>query len=157
MSTLDQIASIQISLASSGLSQVGFGVPLILGYTPTWIERSRTYTDIDGVAADFATTAVEYRAALVLFGQNPRPEKVVIGRGSNKPTQRYRVYVSSVANSKRYAVSVNGTEYAITSDGTATNDEIVAALEAAIDPACSGRGYRVCGRRGRIAVSGDRR
>ena len=140
MSTLDQVANIQISLASSGLTQVGFGVPLILGYTPTWVERSRTYTDIDGVTADFATTAVEYRAALVLFGQNPRPEKVVIGRGSNKPTQRYRVYVSSVVNSKRYAVSVNGTEYAITSDGTATNDEIVAALEAAIDPACTAGG-----------------
>ena len=75
---LEQIVSIAISLQSSGLSQQGFGTPLILGYTPTWVERARTYSDIDGMGADFATTTPEYRAAAVLFSQNPRPEQLLI-------------------------------------------------------------------------------
>jgi len=137
---LEQIVSIAISLQSSGLSQAGFGTPLILGYTPTWVERTRTYSDIDGVGADFATTAPEYKAAAVLFSQNPRPDQVVIGRGANKPTQRYKISVVTVANSKAYPVSVNGTVYTSTSDPTATNDEIATGIQAAIAAACTAAG-----------------
>ena len=137
---LEQIVSIAISLQSSGLSQQGFGTPLILGYTPTWVERTRTYSDIDGVSADFATTAPEYRAAAVLFSQPIRPDQVVIGRGTNKPTQRYKISVTTVASSKAYSVSVNGTAYTFTSDPTATNDEIATGIQAAIAAACTAAG-----------------
>lgn len=137
---LEQIVSIAISLQSSGLSQQGFGTPLILGYTPTWVERARTYSDIDGVGADFATTTPEYRAAAVLFSQNPRPEQLVIGRGANKPTQRYKISVATVANNRAYSVSVNSTAYTFTSDPTATNDEIAAGIQAAIAAACTAAG-----------------
>jgi len=48
---LSDIANVAISLQTGGLTQQGFGTGLILGYSMTgWVERSRTYTSITGVA-----------------------------------------------------------------------------------------------------------
>ena len=139
---LSDIANVSISLQTGGLTQQGFGTGLILGYSMTgWVERSRTYSSITGVAADFATTTPEYKAASAYFAQSPRPEQLVIGRGALKPTMIFKLTVASVLNSQKYSVVLAGAQYDITSDGTATNDEIITALQAALAAPATAAGF----------------
>lgn len=139
---LSDIANVQISLQTGGLTQQGFGTGLILGYSMTgWTERSRTYSSITGVAADFATTTPEYKAANAYFSQSPRPEQLVIGRGALKPTMVFKLTVASVLDSQKYAAVFNGTEYEVTSDATATNDEIITLLQAALAAPATAAGF----------------
>lgn len=131
---LRDIVSIAISTESVKVLQAGFGIPLILSPNVAWAERTRTYTDLAGMSTDgFSTTGPEYLMASALFAQDPRPEKVVVGRLANKPTQRYTVTVKTVENSKKYQLRVRGNTAEFTADATATNDEIVAGLMAAVN------------------------
>jgi hypothetical protein len=50
------------------------------------IEREREYYTIAEVAADFGTSAPEYLAALLWFGQNPQPTNLFIGRWAQAAT-----------------------------------------------------------------------
>jgi len=139
---LSDIANVTIRLETGGISQVGFGTAMILGYSMTgWTERSRTYTSIQGVATDFAATTPEYKAANAYFAQTPHPEKLVIGRGTLKPTMIFKVTVGQVLNSQKYSVNLNGTQFDYTSDGTATNDEIILGLQTAVTAAATAAGF----------------
>lgn len=139
---LSDIANVPISLQTGGLSQTGFGTGMILGYSMTgWVERSRTYSSIAGVAADFAETTPEKKAANAYFAQIPHPEQLIIGRGTLKPSMVFKLTVASVLNSQKYSVNLNGTQFDYTSDGTATNDEIILGLQTAITAAATAAGF----------------
>ena len=139
---LSDIANVTIRLETGGISQVGFGTAMILGYSMSgWTERTRTYSSMTGVAADFATTTPEYKAANAYFAQQPHPEQLVIGRGTLKPTMAFKVTVAAVNNSQKYSVNLNGTQFDYTSDGTATNDEIILGLQTAITAAATAAGF----------------
>lgn len=75
---------VQVTINLSPLAAAGrsFGVLLIAGDSNviSGAERLRTYENIDGVAADFGTTAPEYLAAVLYFGQTPSPAVLMIGR-----------------------------------------------------------------------------
>ncbi len=133
--SLSDIVSITISANSPGVTQAGFGKPLILSANAAWVERTRTYTDLAGVLVDFAATTPEYLGAAVIFAQSPCPEAIMIGKCTLKPTQVFTIGVTTVENNKAYNVYVNGTLVTYTSDGSATNDEIATGLALAIDGA----------------------
>lgn len=132
MGTLSDVVQVAITSVASKVTQAGFGTPLILSYSAAWPERVREYSELTAVALDFATTTPEYKQASAVFSQNPRPPKLLIGRGALKPTQRYAL-TPVVLNSYTYRVKVNGTEVSFTSDASATATEIIAGLKAAID------------------------
>lgn len=132
MAMLSDIVSVLITSVASKVTQAGFGVPMILSYTAAWVERVREYTSLTAVQADFATTTAEYKQASKVFGQSPRPPKLLIGRCALKPTLRFAVTPIAL-NSYTYRMKVNGTEVSFTSDGTATLTEIIVGLKAAID------------------------
>lgn len=145
MSNLSDHVSLQIQADSSGVARASFGVPLILSHSAAWVERVRYYTDLPSVGLDFATTSPEYLSANAIFAQNPHPDRIAIGRAANKPTQVYILGVNSVLNLQPYAVNVAGqgvtaTATTFTTDGTATNDEIVAGIVAALN-AVVGKNY----------------
>jgi hypothetical protein len=131
--SLQDIVTIFITTENLGVTQAGFGVPLILSADADFAERIRFYEDITAVEDDFATTTATYKAAQAIFSQNPKPEKIAIGRLANKPTTKFTVSVKTVRNSYKYRVRFGSTTYEFTSDANAANDEIVAGLEAAID------------------------
>lgn len=131
---ISDIVDIQITTAAAGPSQKGFGVPLILGYSQRFAERTRTYSSTAEMTADgFLTTDPEYLAAAALEAQNPKVEKWLVGRGNNRPTYGWRITISQTLNSQIYSVKVNGQTASFTSDATATVDEIRTGLKAAID------------------------
>lgn len=149
---LDQIVNVTVVVQNPGITEAGFGVPLIVSHSASWVERTRTYTDIDGVGDDFAVNSPEYMAAAKVFGQTPSPPILMIGRAINVPTQKFSVAARTVANSTEYKLRVaakSGLTWVsqtatYTSDSSATNDEIVTGLKTAIDalaaPVVSGVG-----------------
>lgn len=130
---LSDIVTITISTASAIIERAGFGVPMILaadcpgGFT----ERVRFYTSLAGVVADFATTTATYKMAAKVFGQDPKPPRIAVGRLANKPTQSWTI-TPTVSDSTIYAMTIDGVEYSITSDSSASATEICDALRTAI-------------------------
>lgn len=145
MSTLSEHVSLTITQDSVGIARAGFGIPLILSHTPTWVERVRFYGSLPDVADDFASGTPEYLAATAMFSQSPHVEQIAIGRAANKPTQVYVISVATVTNSYTYSINVSGpgitaTTVTYTSDSTATNDEIAAGLISALN-GVTGKNY----------------
>jgi hypothetical protein len=158
--SLSEHVSITITADSLGVPKAGFGIPMILSVNATFPERIRFYTDLAGVAEDFAvTTSPEYLAASALFSQNPHPEQIAIGKALGKPTQRYSVSISTVENAHTYKLTVKGqgvtaTDVTYTSDGSATDGEIVAGLVAALN-LVTGKNYTAAGATSPFTITGD--
>jgi hypothetical protein len=139
MSLLTETVSLTITQESVGLARAGFGIPLIVSHSASWVERVRTYESASDVQADFATTTPEYLSAAAIFAQSPHPEEIMIGRAALKPTQTFVIGVAQVLSNTKYAVNVVApgatvaNPYTYTSDGSATNDEIVGGLVALLN------------------------
>lgn len=131
---LSDFANVSVTTDAAQVERAGYGVALILasdcpgGFT----ERVRTYSDLTGLVADFATTTATYRMAAVLFAQNPKPTSVKVGRLANKPTMSWRL-TPVASDSTKYELEVDNTAVSVTSDADATVAEITAALKTAID------------------------
>lgn len=71
-----------VNLAPLAAARRGFGTLLIAGDSNVidGSERLRAYVDLESVAGDFGTSAPEYLAAAIYFGQSPRPQNLMIGR-----------------------------------------------------------------------------
>ena len=71
-----------VNLAPLAAARRGFGTLLIAGDSNVidGSERLRAYVDLESVAEDFGTSAPEYLAAALYFGQSPRPQNLMIGR-----------------------------------------------------------------------------
>jgi hypothetical protein len=131
---LSNHVSLTITQDSLGIARAGFGIPLILSHNATFPERIRFYTDIAGVAEDFAdSSSPEYRAAVALFSQSPHPETIAIGRAAGAVTQKYEIAVASVRNSHTYSIAADGEGFdaesaTYASDTAATRQEIANGL-----------------------------
>lgn len=135
--SVTEIVNVTITAANVNVTQQGFGVPLILG-TPAWVtDRIRFYSDITGVAADFAVTRPEYKAAAVMFNQNPRPPSIAVGKLNLPPTQKYTITPTAV-NSAVYSLYVNDTLITYTADSSTSATEICDGLRTALSTAVSG-------------------
>lgn len=131
---LSDIVDVTITTESAQVRAKGYGIPLILSATAAFGDRVRAFFDLaELTAAGLGAATPEYKAAQALFSQSPRPEKVLIGRCVNRPTQRHKVTIVLVQNATTYTLKVDGTEVSFTSDANATVDEIRTGLKAAID------------------------
>lgn len=132
MAELDSIVRVVIFDQSTAISTQSFQIPLVLSQFVNFSERTRTYTSITEVGADFASTDKAYIMASKLFGQSgvlgATPPSIVIGRRQVDEV----VITPTVANNATYTVTINGIDYNFTSDGTATAAEITAGLDTAI-------------------------
>ena len=129
---ISDFVQLSIVAAPNPISQVGFGMALILSHSAAWAERVREYATLAGVLVDFAATTPEYKAAAKHFAQTPRPPKVLIGRAVGVPTQVV-VLTPVAANLHKYSVWIDGVEATFTSDSGATVAEVCTGLKAAID------------------------
>lgn len=165
MGALADYVSLTITKTSVGLTRAGFGTAVILTPNVSWAERTRTYSDLAAVAADFPVTfSPEYLAAQALFSQTPSPTKVKFGRLAAKPTMVQTLDVVTVRNSYTYRVKVKGcsaagvavtpTTVEVTSDGTATDGEICASLVTALN-AVANKCYTASGSSSPITLTGS--
>jgi len=85
---ISRLVNVQVNLAPAAAQMQDISTLMILGSSSVidMVERWRSYTGIDAVAADFGTTAPEYLAALLWFEQAPQPTKLQIGRWAQGTT-----------------------------------------------------------------------
>ena len=79
---IEEIVKVQIIAGKATVNVPGFGVGMILSSGAEAVfglERVRSYTDIDGVLADFVVGSDEYKAAALYFGQAQTPDRLLIG------------------------------------------------------------------------------
>lgn len=92
MSTLglpvSNIVNVQVVMSPKAAQTRNFGSLLILGDSAVidTNERLRLYNTLDAVAADFGTSAPEYKAAALYFGQTPQPSTLYIGKWARTAT-----------------------------------------------------------------------
>jgi len=79
---VSNLVRVVINLSPLAAARRSFGVLNIAGDSNVidGSERIRTYTTIEGVALDFGTSAPEYKAAALYFGQSPKPKTLMISR-----------------------------------------------------------------------------
>ncbi|MBX4889772.1 DUF3383 family protein [Rhizobium bangladeshense] len=80
----NRVVNVTLSRNDAFPSRRGFGTQLIITTVAVAgkvdaTHRTKLYASIEEVAADFATTADAYKAALSAFSQNPRPTQIKIG------------------------------------------------------------------------------
>lgn len=130
---LDSIVQISISRQTAGVTQAGFGVPLILGPNAPFANTEiRQYASIDAVDEDFETSDAERVMANKLFSQTPRPPFIKIGKTS-MPVAQIETLTPDPKNQESYTVTINGVEFEFVSDMDATAEEIVAGLIALVN------------------------
>jgi hypothetical protein len=86
MSDLNNIVQVTISRETQSISQAGFGVPAIIAEfatsktTPAF-DRYREYANITEMGTEgWAIGDAVYDAAVLIFSQNPKVEKIMVGR-----------------------------------------------------------------------------
>lgn len=78
-----QISVVNITLQSSGITGLGFGVPLFATAHLNTFNRVEAFTDLESVATTFGTDSNAYRAAQGFFASTPSPSIIKIGRISS--------------------------------------------------------------------------
>ncbi len=79
---VSDVVNVTVNLQPLAAAQRNFGALLIVGSSDVidTNERIRQYSDLDGVAEDFGTSAAEYLAADLFFSQSPQPSILYLGR-----------------------------------------------------------------------------
>lgn len=140
---IGRLVRVSVNLAPMAAARRGFGTLLIAGDSNVidGSERIRSYVDLESVAADFGTSAPEYLAASLYFGQTPRPQQLMIGRWLRTATagllkggiltaaEQAISNFTSVTNGS-FKITVDGVEKSVTglNFSTATNLNAVATL-----------------------------
>jgi len=132
MSNIDQIVQVNINRESVGLTETGFGVPLILGEHTRTSEKVKSYFSLSEVSEDFQTSDLEYKKAVALFSQAIKPEKIMIGKRSANAKQKVTISVPTVADSTEYSITINGNQFDFLSGVGATEENIIDGLIASI-------------------------
>lgn len=79
---VSNLVNVQVNLGTQAAVGRDFDNLLVLGDSNviTGLERIRQYTSLADIAQDFGTTAPEYLAAELYYGQSPQPTNMSVGR-----------------------------------------------------------------------------
>lgn len=122
-----RLVRVSVNLAPLAAARRGFGTLLVAGDSNVinGSERIRSYVDLESVAADFGTSAPEYLAASLYFGQSPRPQQLMIGRwirtstagllqGGILTSAEQTLSTWTAITSGSFKVTIDGTEKTVT-------------------------------------------
>jgi len=134
---LEDIVNVTVSNETTGVSQQGFGIPLVLSPHVQFADLVRTYTQASQLLDDgFTVTSPEYLMISRLFGQDRKPDRVLLGKRNLRPTQRF-AWTPTAANNAVYKLRVGNVVATYTSDANATVTEIIAGMLAVFTPAAA--------------------
>lgn len=86
--SVSDVVNVQVVMSPLAAAVRNFGALLILGDSSVidTDERLRQYSTLDAVAADFGSSAPEYKAAALFFSQSPQPSIVYVGKWARTAT-----------------------------------------------------------------------
>ena len=103
--SVSDLINVTVNVSPTAAATRGFGTLLIIGdstiISPT--ERTRTYSNLTGVLADFTITSPEYLAAQTFFAQIPTPSTLMIGRRNVGESPVQAATACATASSAWYA------------------------------------------------------
>jgi hypothetical protein len=154
---ISNVVSVTISVASPGVSRLGFGEPCVFFYgdssTPaanpiTNSERVRRYsaaTVLSDMQDDgFATTDPAYLAAQAIVSQDPHPQTIKLARGGTAFTHAVEFEPTTTTEDEvcSFTMSKGGTSQTVSYTVTAgdTKNDIVTAMQASADADAAGFG-----------------
>lgn len=118
---VSRLIRVSVNLAPAAAQAQDLSTLLVLGNSDIidTVERIRTYSTIDAVAADFGTAAPEYLAAILWFEQAPQPFQLKIGRWAKTATKGRLMCAPLSANDQLIATwnAVVAGSVQITTDG----------------------------------------
>ena len=126
--SVGRLVRVSVNLSPLAAARRSFGILLVAGDSDVidGVERIRAYTTLEAVADDFGTSAPEYEAAALYFGQTPQPEQLFVGRwlraateailrgGILTPTEQAMSNFTSVTNGG-FRVTIDGTQRTVSS------------------------------------------
>ena len=123
---VSEIVNVQVVLTPLAAQERNFGSLLILGDSDIvdTVERLRQYTSLDAVAAEFGTSAPEYFAAALYFGQTPQPALAYIGKWArvNEPGALKAGILSTAQQAMANFTAITTGAFNITIDGGAEQE-----------------------------------
>lgn len=127
------IANINISLQTSGVSAIGFGTPLFVTAHRYFKERVRAYSTLTDAAVDLPTTSNAYKAVQAFFSNTPSPAIIKIAR--READLDLTVKSTSTGASLTFYADDGDTTYAlpITLTGQVDAAAVATAIAAAIE------------------------
>lgn len=121
--SVSDVVNVSVVMSPIAAATRNFGSLLILGSSPVvdTTERLRLYSSLDGVATDFGTSAPEYLAAALYFGQTPQPSVLYVGRWAQTATSAvlHGGVLSTAQQAMSNFTSVTSGGLQITINGTA--------------------------------------
>jgi hypothetical protein len=103
---IEEVVNITITAETQTVSREGFGVPLAAVYHTLNADRVREYSSLNAMVTDgFTAGTAAYRLASKIFGQNPRPKKLKIGRRALPPTVKWRFTPTSFVVGEIYKIT----------------------------------------------------
>lgn len=135
MTQLDNLFDVVIRRETGTVQQATFDVPLVFGPSVAMLDRVTSFTSPDTISDYFPATDPNAIALNAIFAQDPSPALVKFGR---QQVDLVVVTVDTVADNTDYTLTASGVgidekTITITSDGTATAEEIAAAIVAAVN------------------------
>lgn len=82
MTKIADVVNVVVNIADTRITRQGFGTILILDTIASTVftPRVKEYSDIEGIAVDFAETTKVYKAANAIFSQERAPTSIKVGR-----------------------------------------------------------------------------
>lgn len=124
---VSRLIDVTVDLEPTPAPFANFDTLLVMGESNVInvVERLRSYNTLGAVAGDFGTSAPEYFAAVLFFGQSPQPSTLYIGRWAQSATSGMNIGGPLTAaqqvignwtaiTSGGFTILINGTSYVIT-------------------------------------------
>ena len=134
MASLNDIASVQISLNTAAVQRANFGTALIASPHASFAERVRTYSSYDSTNPDNLPPKV-LAALSAAFSQIPHPNTVKVGRLS---VAKVAIAPVDAVASAVYSLKLGGTLISVTAAASPTTSTIATQLATAINTAALG-------------------
>jgi len=127
------IATVQISLQSTGVTGDGFGIPLFASSHRYFPERVRSYGSLTEAAVDLPVDSPAYKAVSGYFSNSPRPSLVKIGR--REAGLSLTVETGATSGSLTFSATDGVDSYTVAVDvsGQADEDAVATAIASAIE------------------------
>jgi len=136
--SLSDIVNVTITAQTTTPSRLGFGTPLIARVHTAFASVVRYFSTLTEMTdAGFATTDPAVLIATKILSQNPKPNKVAVGKRTLAFTQIIRITPINVTEDYVYEFDVDGTAIQYTVPAAASVASVVTALQALIDAIAS--------------------
>lgn len=107
---LNDIVNVIITRQTQTVTEIGFGIPMILGKNVRFTDLIRFYSNMDEVAVDFSPTDAEFVAAQDIFSQVISPSQIAIGR---RQVDNVNILVETPMPNQDYIFTINGNDLVV--------------------------------------------